>query len=69
MDQKTKTPIAVREDDASQLLGVSTSTLRAWRSQGRGPEFSRLGRRIVYTVDGLEKFVRLNTVATEDQSR
>jgi hypothetical protein len=29
--------------EVARLLGVTTGTLRAWRSRGRGPAFVRLG--------------------------
>jgi transposase-like protein len=39
---------------AARRLGVSPPTLFAWRAQGRGPVFSRRGRKIVYSVADLE---------------
>lgn len=51
---------SVSEQEASKLIGLSKSTLRAWRSQGRGPAYCRLGRRIVYPLKGLEQFLERN---------
>lgn len=59
-------PIGIREQEAAETLGVSTSALRAWRSQGRGPAFSRLGRRVIYPVSALEEYVRKNLVESGD---
>lgn len=33
---------------AAQLLGLSTSTLAAWRSQGRGIPYYKIGNRVFY---------------------
>ena len=63
MDQNGSTRIAVRDHEAAEILGVSTSTLRAWRSQRRGPAFSRLGRRVVYSVAALHRFLEENSVS------
>ncbi len=57
-----RTRIAVNDHEAAALLGVSPSTLRAWRRTGRGPDFARLGRRVVYPLTALEQFMRLHVV-------
>ena len=62
MQEDTPSKRAVRDDEASQFLGVSAATLRAWRSQGRGPRFAKLGRRVVYPIEALEEFLRKNLV-------
>ncbi|MHB1313015.1 MAG: helix-turn-helix transcriptional regulator [Gemmatimonadaceae bacterium] len=33
--------------ECAKLLGVSTSTLQAWRALGKGPSFAKLSRRTV----------------------
>lgn len=35
-------------DDAADLLRIHPQTLWRFRQDGRGPEFSRMGKRIVY---------------------
>jgi hypothetical protein len=58
MEQDRQEPLAVDEREAARLCGgVSRSTLRSWRSQGRGPRFARLGRRIVYRLTDLRDFL------------
>lgn len=49
--------LAVSEAAASRLMSLSPATLRSWRSQGRGPRFARLGRRIVYRLPDLRRFL------------
>jgi len=62
MNQESPQKIAVRDHDAAALIGVSTASLRSWRSQGRGPAYIRAGRRIVYRVSDLEAFLGANRV-------
>lgn len=62
MDQQTSRHPILREDEAAHHLGLSPSTLRSWRSQKRGPRWCRLGRRVGYPLEGLESFLRRNTV-------
>jgi excisionase family DNA binding protein len=44
-------------DEVAAALRVPVATIRYWRAQGRGPEFIRLGRRIVCRRADLERFV------------
>lgn len=37
---------------------ISTSTLAKWRVYGTGPDFSRLGGRVVYSEDAVEDYLR-----------
>lgn len=47
----------LREREAAAYLGVSVKTLQAWRFQGRGPAYFRLGNKtIVYTGERLDAF-------------
>ncbi|MGO4440305.1 helix-turn-helix transcriptional regulator [Rhizobium sp. RAF56] len=36
-------PILVRQAEAAKLLAVSERTLEAWRAQGKGPPWLRIG--------------------------
>ena len=63
------------ESEAAARLGLKVATLRAWRHQGRGPAYVRLGRAIRYLTTDVEDFLRSNrhsprtadTVAATDQ--
>lgn len=51
-------PLAVREEDAAAMIGVSVAKLRRWRQQGLGPRWCRLGARtLVYPVDELKAYL------------
>jgi predicted DNA-binding transcriptional regulator AlpA len=41
-------PRFLRARDAARHIGLAEKTLANWRSAGKGPRFSRLGRAIVY---------------------
>ena len=48
----------LRTRAAAQYLGVGESTLEKWRCSGSGPQFERVGTRIVvYSVAALEIFL------------
>lgn len=44
-------------DNAAKRLGLSKSTLAKMRVYGTGPAYSKLGRRVVYTVADLDAWV------------
>jgi hypothetical protein len=58
----------ITENEASRLLSISTRTLQAWRLQGAGPPFVRMGRAVRYQRGALVEFTLLNTVVPETQS-
>jgi hypothetical protein len=43
--------------DTSELLGVSTGTLRSWRERGDGPEWLRVGKLIKYAPGDVEAWL------------
>lgn len=48
------------ETEAAARLGLKVATLRAWRNQGRGPAYVRLGRAIRYLSNDLDEFIQSN---------
>lgn len=63
----TTHPIPFPERDADELLTLSevaeilrvpVNTLRWWRQTGTGPEFFKIGRRLVTTVGDVRRFIR-----------
>lgn len=47
------------EEDVANILKVSRKTLQAWRGQGKGPRFLKIGRSIRYSEDSLADFMSL----------
>ena len=48
------------EVETAARLGLKVATLRAWRHQGRGPAFVRLGRAIRYLSTDIDEFLAAN---------
>ena len=55
-------PISVNTTKAAEYIGVSESLLRKMRGDGRGPKFSRIGKKVVYPVSLLKKYVKSQLV-------
>jgi hypothetical protein len=49
------------EGDAADELNLSPKTLQAWRVNGCGPRFVKLGRRVFYRASDLRRFIEANT--------
>jgi Helix-turn-helix domain len=51
-------PSRINTDAAAVYLDVSKRTLEEWRRAGRGPQFIKIGKKIVrYEIAELDKFV------------
>jgi excisionase family DNA binding protein len=59
---------ALTEREAAEVLGLSVTTLRAWRHRGKGPRFLRLGRSVRYLPSDVYEFVRASAVDTQSDS-
>ena len=51
-------PLAVNQQTAAQLLGVSVATLRRWEQEGTGPTAIRLSRLVRYRLADLDRFLK-----------
>ncbi len=52
--------------EAAKYLGLKNAqTLRNWRHLGRGPAYCRLGRRIVYLQEDLDRFLEAGRIDHE----
>ena len=58
----------VDEHQAADYLSVAVNTLRKWRSLGEGPAFVKLGRRVVYRLTDLERWLEAHLIDGEDRS-
>ncbi len=61
-----KTPKEMNDNEAAEYLGVSPITLRAWRSQKRGPAYHKSGRAVRYSKVHLDQWLAGNKVLTID---
>lgn len=44
-------------EEAAARLGLAAKTLEAWRFQGKGPRFCKLGRAVRYRKLDVERFL------------
>jgi hypothetical protein len=44
--------------EVAEILKVPVNTLRWWRQRDTGPEFFKMGRRLVTTVGDVRRFIR-----------
>jgi predicted site-specific integrase-resolvase len=47
----------ITTEEAARFLRLQKQTLEAWRLTGKGPAFLKLGRRVVYRRESLERFM------------
>ena len=45
-------------EDAARYLGLTPKTLAMWAMEGKGPEPVRVGGRVFYFRDALDRFIR-----------
>jgi predicted DNA-binding transcriptional regulator AlpA len=64
-DQKLPTP-PLDERDAARCSGYTPAAFRAWRSQGRGPAYIRIGRSVRYRVEDLDAWLTAHRVETRE---
>jgi hypothetical protein len=48
----------------SHRTGLPVATLRTWRSLGRGPRYIKVGRRVLYDIAAVDRWLSLQAVAT-----
>lgn len=47
----------MRVDEAARALRMGVSTLNRWRSQGKGPEYVKIGGRVFYRPSAIREFL------------
>ncbi len=48
------------EDEEAVALGVVKRTLRTWRKLGKGPPYTKVGRRFFYPIAGNPAWLKAN---------
>ena len=56
------------ETEVSDVINVPRRTLQAWRYQGRGPRYVKLGGAVRYRITDLEKYLAMSTRTTTDDN-
>ena len=57
-------PKHLNEYQAADVTGLSVKTLRRMRHEMRGPQYVKLGRRVVYSETDLGNWLKNNRVET-----
>jgi hypothetical protein len=52
----------LRTQAAARVLGLMPCTLEKWRSQGRGPTYHKIGKRVIYLRTALDEFLQARAV-------
>ena len=58
----------LNETEVSDITGLSVRTLQAWRIQGRGPLFCKLGRAVRYRRKDLQTWMDTQTSQSTTQA-
>lgn len=53
------------EDDLAEVLGLEPRTIQAWRAEGRGPDFVKLGKSVFYRVADVRAWIDANVVVVK----
>jgi predicted DNA-binding transcriptional regulator AlpA len=53
--------LVLHATDAAKVVGLSESTLAKLRLNGNGPAYCKLGRRVVYRPDDLDRWLQSRT--------
>lgn len=64
-----RTPRALDEDAAVEYCGSSASTFQKLRIYGGGPAYIKMGRRVAYLIDDLDKWLLSKRVAPKKKVR
>jgi len=64
--ERAKAGQFINEVEVAKRLGLSCSTLRAWRFRGVGPVYHKFGKSVRYHVDDVAAYVAENR---EDDAR
>lgn len=61
-------PQRLNAAEAARYLHVDVSALQYWRSQGVGPSWYKIGRRVMYDIAQLDQFVEHSKGASHAHS-
>ena len=56
----------INTDTVAKLLGLSSPTLRLWRTLGKGPQYVKLGGAVRYRTEELEEWIASRTIKPEE---
>lgn len=60
---KTNATPLLTIEEVAELIGVHSSTLRAWRRKGIGPAYIKGPRIVRYSMAAVQEWIKANTAA------
>ncbi len=45
------------DKQVAKVIGIAVTTLRSWRSEGKGPTYQRIGKRVLYSKSDVLEFM------------
>jgi hypothetical protein len=61
----TATALYVKDTQAAEIIGAKPQTLRNWRSQSKGPPYTKVGRSVRYAINDLLAYMEQRRVEPE----
>jgi len=58
-------PVFISEQELARLTTLSRTTLQTMRREGGGPPFARLGRRVVYRLADVDRWIHERTLSQD----
>jgi len=47
----------LNEKQVAIIIGLTVHSLRAWRLNGRGPRYCKIGRAVRYRIEDVQRFI------------
>jgi predicted DNA-binding transcriptional regulator AlpA len=60
-----KIQLYVNEKEVSEITGLALPTLRNYRHLGKGPQYSKIGRCVRYSLDDVFAFMESHKIKTD----
>lgn len=67
MNSIPRIPQALTPQDCREIYGLNPGTLANMRFQRIGPRYYKLGRKVLYKAEDIERWLNENVVLTRDQ--
>jgi len=64
LSEEVKRKKLLTAQQVSQIYGLNVKTLANWRCQSKGPSYYKLSGKVMYPVDGIQKWLRESIVVT-----
>lgn len=63
-EMKLSPGLNLNSKQTAKVIGVSPSTIEAWRKQGIGPEYIQTGGRVMYAIKNVAKWMVIKQIKT-----